>query len=144
MVKEKVRQFGSEDFRRAVSHLSFVKARNFKGEWRWDIDLEKIDDAEVQKKLAGFPEDDVQHWKNLLKKLLRESTPAATPQRVQEKPSAYKITIPAESPADSFDAFIQKIANQQHDDPTVYTAVSYTHLAASLSRLARAVSEDGD
>lgn len=123
MVKEKIRQFGSEDFRCTVSQLSFVKARNFKGEWRWDIDLEKIDDAEVQKKLAGFPEDDVQHWKNLLKKLLRESTPAATPQRVQEKPSAYKITIPAESPADSFDAFIQKIANQQHEDSTVYTVI---------------------
>ena len=71
MVKENVRQFGLEDFRRAVSHLSFVKARNFKGEWRWDIDLEKIDDAEVQKKLAGFPEDDVMHWKNLLKKFGR-------------------------------------------------------------------------
>lgn len=123
MVKEKIRQFGSEDFRRTVSQLSFVNARKFNGEWRWDIKLEKIDDAEVQKKLAGFPEDDVQHWKNLLKKLLRESTPAATPQRVQEKPSAYKITIPAESPADSFDAFIQKIANQQHDDPTVYTVI---------------------
>ena len=123
MVKEKIRQFGSEDFRCTVSQLSFVNARKFKGEWRWDIELEKIDDAEVQKKLAGFPEDDVQHWKNLLKKLLRESTPAATPQRVQEKPSAYKITIPAESPADSFDAFIQKIANQQHDDPTVYTVI---------------------
>lgn len=123
MVKEKIRQFGSEDFRCTVSQLSFVNARKFKGEWRWDIELEKIDDAEVQKKLAGFPEDDVQHWKNLLKKLLRESTPAATPQRVQEKPSAYKITIPAESPADSFDAFIQKIASQQHDDPTVYTVI---------------------
>ena len=123
MVKEKIRQFGSEDFRCTVSQLSFVNARKFKGEWRWDIELEKIDDAEVQKKLAGFPEDDVQHWKNLLKKLLRESTPVATPQRVQEKPSAYKITIPAESPADSFDAFIQKIANQQHDDPTVYTVI---------------------
>lgn len=123
MVKEKVRQFGSEDFRRAVSHLSFVKARNFKGEWRWDINLEKIDDAEVQKKLAGFPEDDVQHWKNLLKKLLRESTPAEPPQRVQEEPAAYKSAAPAESPADSFDAFIQKIANQQHDDPTFYTVI---------------------
>lgn len=123
MVKEKVRQFGSEDFRRAVSHLSFVKARNFKGEWRWDIDLEKIDDAEVQKKLAGFPEDDVQHWKNLLKKLLRESTPAEPPQRVQEKPAAYKVAAPAEDPADSFDCFIQKIAEQQHDDSTVYTVI---------------------
>lgn len=123
MVKEKVRQFGSEDFRRAVSHLSFVKARNFKGEWRWDINLEKIDDAEVQKKLAGFPEDDVQHWKNLLKKLLRESTPAEPPQRVQEEPAAYKSAAPAEAPADSFDAFIQKIADQQHEDSTVYTVI---------------------
>lgn len=123
MVKEKVRQFGSEDFRRAVSHLSFVKARNFKGEWRWDIDLEKIDDAEVQKKLAGFPEDDVQHWKNLLKKLLRESTPTEPPQRVQEEPAAYKSAAPAEAPADSFDAFIQKIADHQHDNPTVYTVI---------------------
>ena len=69
MVKEKILQFGSEDFRRTVSQLSFVNARKFKGEWRWDIELKKIDDAEVQKKLAGFPEDDVQHWKNLLKKL---------------------------------------------------------------------------
>ena len=88
MVKERIRQFGSEDFRRAVSHLSFVKARKFKEELLWNIDLEKIDDAEVEKTLAGFPEDDVQHWKNLLKKLLRESTPAATPQRVQEEPAA--------------------------------------------------------
>lgn len=122
MVKEKIRQFGSEDFRRAVSHLSFVKARKFNGEWLWNIDLEKIDDAEVQKKLAGFPEDDVQHWKNLLKKLLRESTPAATPQRVQEEPAAYK-SAPAEAPSDSFDAFIQKIAAQQHEDSTVYTVI---------------------
>ena len=123
MVKERIRQFGSEDFRRAVSHLSFVKARKFKEEWLWNIDLEKIDDAEVEKTLAGFPEDDVQHWKNLLKKLLRESTPAATPQRVQEEPAAYKVAAPAEAPADSFDAFIQKIATQQHDDPTVYTVI---------------------
>lgn len=122
MVKEKIQQFGSENFRRAVSHLSFVKARKFNGEWRWDIDLEKIDDAEVQKKLAGFPEDDVQHWKNLLKKLLRESTPAEPPQRIQEEPAAYK-SAPAEAPADSFDAFIQKIADQQHDNPTVYTVI---------------------
>ena len=70
MVKEKIRQFGSEDFRRTVSQLSFVNARKFKGEWRWDIELKKIDDAEVQKKLAGFPEDDVQHWKNLLRQQL--------------------------------------------------------------------------
>jgi len=123
MVKEKIRQFGSEDFRRAVSHLSFVKARKFKEEWLWNIDLEKIDDAEVEKTLAGFPEDDVQHWKNLLKKLLRESTPAATPQRVQEEPAAYKVAAPAEAPADSFDAFIQKIATQQHEDSTVYTVI---------------------
>ncbi len=122
MVKEKIQQFGSEDFRRAVSHLSFVKARKFNGEWLWNIDLEKIDDAEIQKKLAGFPEDDVQHWKNLLKKLLRESTPAEPPQRVQEEPAAYK-SAPAEAPADSFDAFIQKIADQQHDNPTVYTVI---------------------
>lgn len=122
MVKEKIQQFGSEDFRRAVSHLSFVKARKFNGEWLWNIDLEKIDDAEIQKKLAGFPEDDVQHWKNLLKKLLRESTPAEPPQRIQEEPAAYK-SAPAEAPADSFDAFIQKIADQQHDNPTVYTVI---------------------
>lgn len=122
MVKEKIQQFGSEDFRRAVSHLSFVKARKFNGEWLWNIDLEKIDDAEIQKKLAGFPEDDVQHWKNLLKKLLRESTPAEPPQRVQEEPAAYK-SAPAEAPSDSFDAFIQKIAAQQHEDSTVYTVI---------------------
>lgn len=122
MVKERIRQFGSEDFRRAVSHLSFVKARKFKEEWLWNIDLEKIDDAEVEKTLAGFPEDDVQHWKNLLKKLLRESAPAEPPQRVQEEPAAYK-SAPAEAPSDSFDAFIQKIATQQHDDPTVYTVI---------------------
>lgn len=122
MVKEKIRQFGPEDFRRAVSHLSFVKARKFNGEWLWNIDLEKIDDAEIKKKLAGFPEDDVQHWKNLLKKLLRESAPAEPPQRVQEEPAAYK-SAPAEAPADSFDAFIQKIADQQHEDSTVYTVI---------------------
>lgn len=123
MVKERIRQFGSEDFRRAVSNLSFVKARNFNGEWRWNIDLEKIDNAEIQKKLAGFPEDDVQHWKNLLNKLLREAAPAAVPQLVQEKPAAYQATTPAEAPSDSFDAFIQRIAAQQHDDPTVYTVI---------------------
>ncbi|WP_432648218.1 exodeoxyribonuclease VII large subunit [Mitsuokella sp.] len=123
MVKEKIRQFGSEDFRRTVSQLSFVNARKFNGEWRWGIDLEKIDQAEIQNKLATFPEDDVQHWKNLLKKLLRESTPAEPPQRVQEEPAAYKAAAPAEVPANSFDAFIQKIADQQHDNPTVYTVI---------------------
>ena len=66
MVKEKIRQFGSEDFRRTVSQLSFVKARKFDGEWRWNIDLDKIDHAEIQNKLATFPENDVQHLKNLL------------------------------------------------------------------------------
>lgn len=119
MVKEKIRQFGSEDFRRAVSHLSFVKAKNFNGEWRWNINLEKIDDAEIQKKLAGFPEDDVQHWKNLLNKLLRE----AAPQLVQEKPAAYKTAALAEAPTDSFDAFVQRIAEQQRSDSTVYTVI---------------------
>ena len=54
MVKEKIRQFGSEDFRRAVSHLSFVKARRFDGEWHWNIDLEKIDYAEIQKTMCSI------------------------------------------------------------------------------------------
>ena len=123
MVKEKIQQFGSEDFRRAVSHLSFVKARKFNGEWLWNIDLEKIDDAEVQKKLTGFPEDDVKHLKNLLNKLLRDSAPTAVPQHIQEKPAAYKAAAPAKAPSDSFDAFIQKIADRQHYDSTVYTVI---------------------
>lgn len=123
MVKEKIRQFGSEDFRRTVSQLSFVKAQKFDGEWRWNIDLEKIDHAEIRNKLATFPEDDVKHFKNLLNKLLRDSAPKAVPQHIQEKPATYKVAAPAEAPSDSFDAFIQKIADQQHEDSTVYTVI---------------------
>lgn len=123
MVKEKIRQFGSEDFRRTVSQLSFVKARKFDGEWRWNIDLDKIDHAEIQNKLATFPENDVQHLKNLLNKLLRDSTPAVVPQHIQEEPAVYKAAAPAKAPSDSFDAFIQKIADQQHEDSTVYTVI---------------------
>ena len=123
MVKEKIRQFGSEDFRRTVSQLSFVKAQKFDGEWRWNIDLEKIDHAEICNKLATFPKDDVKHLKNLLNKLLRDSAPKAVPQHIQEEPAVYKAAAPAKAPSDSFDAFIQKIATQQHDDPTVYTVI---------------------
>lgn len=123
MVKKKIRQFGSEDFRRTVSQLSFVKAQKFDGEWRWNIDLEKIDHAEIRNKLATFPEDDVKHLKNLLNKLLRDSAPKAVPQHIQEKPATYNVAAPAEAPSDSFDAFIQKIANQQHEDSTVYTVI---------------------
>lgn len=123
MVKEKIRQFGSEDFRRTVSQLSLVKARKFDGEWRWNIDLEKIDQAEIQNKLATFPEDDVKHLKNLLNKLLRDSAPTAVPQHIQEEPTVYKAAAPAKAPSDSFDAFIQKIADQQHEDSTVYTVI---------------------
>lgn len=123
MVKEKIRQFGSEDFRRTVSQLSFVNARKFNGEWRWNIDLEKIDQAEIQNKLATFPEDDVKHLKNLLNKLLRDSAPTAVPQHIQEEPAVYKAAAPAKAPSDSFDAFIQKIADQQHEDSTVYTVI---------------------
>ena len=116
MVKEKIRQFGSEDFRRTVSQLSFVKAQKFDGEWRWNIDLEKIDHAEICNKLATFPKDDVKHLKNLLNKLLRDSAPKAVPQHIQEEPAVYKAAAPAKAPSDSFDAFIQKIATQQHED----------------------------
>lgn len=123
MVKEKIRQFGSEDFRRAVSQLSFVKAQKFDGEWRWNIDLEKINHAEIRNKLATFPEDDVKHLKNLLNKLLRDSAPKAVPQHIQEAPAVYKAAAPSKAPSDSFDAFIQKIADQQHEDSTVYTVI---------------------
>lgn len=123
MVKEKIRHFGSEDFRRTVSQLSFVKAQKFDGEWRWNIDLEKIDHAKIRNKLATFPEDYVKHLKNLLNKLLRNSAPKAIPQHIQEEPAVYKAAAPAKAPSDSFDAFIQKIADQQHEDSTVYTVI---------------------
>ena len=120
MIVNGIRQFGAMDFRYAVNSLSFVtKSQNEKNVWCWNIDLSKVAEDEINHKLSSFPPDDVTHFRNLIKKLVRESIP----QQVQEKPASYAATALSNNPADSFNDFIQKLAIKQKQDSTIYTVI---------------------
>lgn len=121
MIVKGIRQFGTWDFYSAVNNLSFVtKWKNEKNIWCWNIDLSKINEDEINHKLSSFSQDDVAHFRNLIKKLLRDSVP----QKVQEKPASYAAkpaTDSSNKQADSFHDFIQKLEqNIKLESSTTY------------------------
>lgn len=67
-----ITQFGSKDFRRAVSKLKGVRAKLHDGEWRWNIDPDAIDHDEVEHALGNFNQDDIAHFKALVAALNRK------------------------------------------------------------------------
>lgn len=84
-----ITQFGSKDFRRAVSKLKGVHAKSHDGEWRWNINPDAIDYDEIERTLGGFSQDDIAHFKALVAALNRKQATEGHQKDVSEDTPAY-------------------------------------------------------
>lgn len=119
-----ITQFGSKDFRRAVSKLKGVHAKSHDGEWRWNINPDAIDYDEIERKLGGFSQDDIAHFKALVAALNRKQATEGHQKDVSEDTPAYDSNpSSASTSCCSFAEFIDELSKKNKKDMTSYTVI---------------------
>lgn len=119
-----ITQFGSKDFRRAVSKIKGVHAKSHDGEWRWNINPDAIDYDEIERTLGGFSQDDIAHFKALVAALNRKQATEGHQKDVSEDTPAYDSNpSSASTSCCSFAEFIDESSKKNKKDMTSYTVI---------------------
>lgn len=119
-----ITQFGSKDFRRAVSKLKGVHAKSYAGEWRWNIDPDAIDYDEIERSLENFSQDDIAHFKALVAALNRKQAAEGHQKDVSEDALVNDSNPSSASTSScSFAEFIDELSKKNKRDMTSYTVI---------------------
>lgn len=119
-----ISQFGSKDFRRAVSKLKGVHAKSYSSEWRWNIDPDAIDYDEIERTLGGFSQDDIAHFKALVAALNRKQAVEGHQKDVSEDaPVNDSNPSSASTSSCSFAEFIDELSKKNKRNMTSYTVI---------------------
>ena len=119
-----ITQFGSKDFRRAVSKLKGVHAKSHDGEWRWNIDSDAIDYDEVEHALGNFNQDDIAHFKALVASFNRKQATEGHQKDVSEDtPANDSNPSSASIYSCSFAEFIDDLSKKNKKDMMSYTVI---------------------